>query len=247
MAKYSSSVTKYSSSSPHLRDYGFTIQERGYTFQFKTNYGDYVKWADRTKKTVVKQARKLLRFWANYVALQAKMRCPHYTGALAKAIKVSDTHLMRNADFGESKMSVAVGVDGRSWHSDYDKIVEHMLEKGMEISNPAMSSPSLVIFLHEYWNQVAGDAARRRAQIKAERLQLSSYVGDHFLTRARTENAANIQEAIHRMFKKPLQMYVKSIKHTGVADSMSDTVLDEMVAANELFDYKDEDIEGIPF
>lgn len=242
MAEYTSDVSKYYSNTPHLREYGFTIQERGYTFQFKTNYGKYVKWADRTKRSVTRQARKLLNYWANFIALEAKKRCPHYSGALARAIKVSDTHLLSKADFGESRMSVGVGVDGRSWKSAYDSIVEHMIEKGMEPVNPAMSSPSLVIFLHEYWNQVAGDLARRRAEIKAERVGLDSYVGDHFLTRARTENEAEIKQQIDKLFKKPLQIMAKSMKNTNVADTMSDTALEEMVAANELFDYAEDDI-----
>lgn len=198
----------------------FSVAIKGYTFEFKTNYKGYVKWADRTKKIMRKRAMELCREWANFIAVEAKKRCPHYSGGLEKAIKVSGISGMYNArDYGASRMTVSVGVDGRSWSSAYDDYVIKLAADG-KISDFMLASPQLAVFLHENWDLVKGKEAEKRAERKSAATGVR--VGSHFLSRAYSENNDAIRRMSVEMYKNPLAERQTIARYEGLTDSLLD-------------------------
>ena len=191
-------------------DRQFSIAIKGYTFEFKTNYKGYVKWGERTKRLMRRKAIELCRMWGNFIASEAKKRCPHYSGGLEQAIKVSGVEgLYAKGDFGESKMTIAVGVDGRGWNSSYDDVAIKLAEDG-KLDDLTLASPQLAVFLHENWDIVAGRKARKRALRKEQAIGEGKRVGSRFLQRAYTENEAEIKGMAAEMYKNPLGNYQSS-------------------------------------
>lgn len=191
----------------------FSIKVRGYTFDFKTDYGKYAVYAGRLSKSAKRRARALCLEWAYTIAAEARKRCPHYSGGLEKAIKVGATAILKNVEsLPLSKMSVDVGVDGSSWHSDYDKqVVDYLLDKGF-VSDALYAGPELAVYLHDYWDQlVTSDMpAMDRAERKSDYFG-GVKVGSHFLTRAYAEN------------KHQFHMEMYKIMRMSTADLMEDT------------------------
>ena len=206
-------------------DRQFSIAIKGYTFEFKTNYKGYVKWGERTKRTMRRRAIELCRDWGNFIASEAKKRCPHYSGGLEQAIKVSGASgLYDKNDFGASKMSISVGVDGMAWQSSYDDVAIRLAANG-KISDLTLASPQLAVFLHENWDNVAGDEARKRALRKERAIGEGKTVGSHFLLRAYTENEAELRGMATRMYINPLGEHQSS----SVYDEAYDRLLDEFM------------------
>lgn len=180
----------------------FSIALKGYTFEFKTNYKGYVKWADRTKRTMRRKAIRLCRQWAEFIAIEAKKRCPHYSGGLEAAIKVSGARgRYDTTDFGKSRMSIAVGVDALSWKSEYDKVVTDLVASE-RLADAQLASPELAILLHEQWESLAGELARKRAERKGTHFGVR--VGSKFLTRAYFENQSMLSRMAVSMYTNPL-------------------------------------------
>lgn len=201
-------------------DRQFSIAVKGYTFEFKTNYKGYVKWGERTKRVMRRRAIALCREWAETIANEAKMRCPHYSGGLEQAIKVSGAAgLYDKNDFGASKMSISVGVDGMAWQSSYDDYVIRLTERGT-LGDAMLAGPALAVFLHENWDNVAGEEARKRAERK-ERIY-GRRVGSHFLLRAYTESDAKLKNMAMEMYKNPLAKSQSSYNYASVATGMVD-------------------------
>ena len=201
-------------------DRQFSIAIKGFTFEFKTNYKGYVKWGERTKRVMRRKAIAMCREWADFIAIEAKKRCPHYSGGLEQAIKVSGASGLYNSDdFGASRMSISVGVDGSSWYSTYDDYVIRLTTDG-KLPDAMLAGPSLAIFLHENWNSVAGTEAVKRAERKSRHFGVT--VGSHFLTRAYSENTGKIQQIATSMYKNPLVEYQSREKYASVATGMLD-------------------------
>lgn len=201
-------------------DRQFSIAIKGFTFEFKTNYKGYVKWGERTKRVMRRKAIAMCREWADFIAIEAKKRCPHYSGGLEQAIKVSGAKgLYDQTDFGSSRMSISVGVDGSSWSSTYDDYVIRLTADG-KLQDAMLAGPSLAVFLHENWNSVAGPEAIKRAARKGRHFGVT--VGSHFLTRAYSENTGKIQQIATSMYKNPLADYQSREKYASVATGMLD-------------------------
>lgn len=172
------------------------LSMRGFSFNFDTNYGKYVKWAERTKKIMRRKARRLCMEWAQEIVQEAQKRCPEYSDSslnmnnLTNSIKIEGTEGRYNLeDFGRSKMSVTVGVDADNWQSDYDLIVEDIASKTGRTF--LTSGRELAVLLHESWEQLAGNKARARAHEKGSRYGVR--VGGHFLLRAYEENVSALK------------------------------------------------------
>lgn len=220
-------MANYITNTEKQLDRQFSIAIKGFTFEFKSNFKEgYDKWADRTKKRIRRKSIKLCREWADFIAVEAKKRCPHYSGGLEQAIKVSGARgLYDRNDYGSSRMSISVGVDGMAWQSAYDDVVIQLTAKG-RISDPMLASPQLAIFLHENWNSVAGDEAIARARRKEQALVLpAGTVGSHFLYRAYSENMDRFEEIATKMYKNPLADY----QSRAISDVAFDKLLDEFM------------------
>jgi hypothetical protein len=176
---------------------------RGFSFNFDTNYGKYVKWAERTKKIMRRKARRLCMEWAQEIVQEAQKRCPEYSDSstnmnnLTNSIKIAGTEGRYNTkDFGRSRMSVTVGVDADNWQSDYDLIVEDIASASKTGRTLLTSGRELAVLLHESWEQLAGKKARDRADEKGSRYGVR--VGSHFLLRAYEENKNALKmQAVH--------------------------------------------------
>ena len=200
----------------------FSIALKGYTFEFKTNYKGYVKWADRTKRTMRRKAIRLCRQWAEFIAIEAKKRCPHYSGGLEAAIKVSGASgLYDTTDFGKSRMSIAVGVDALSWESAYDKVITDLVARG-KFEDAKLAGPELAILLHEHWESLAGELARGRAERKGMRFGVK--VGSRFLTRAYFENQSALSRMALSMYKNPLADNQSFNRYASVVLGMDEEV-----------------------
>lgn len=209
----------------------FSIAIKGYTFEFKTNYKGYVKWGERTKRSMRRRAMELCEAWAYYIAEQAKRRCPHYSGGLEDAIKVSGIRGVYNTeDFGASKMTVSVGVDGKSWQSAYDDVVINLTEKG-KLADAQLAGPQLAILLHEQWESIVkkDSQAWKRATRKGDHFGVR--VGSGFLTRAQTETDAKLRNMAVEAYRNPLTAWQSKDKYASEALG---------------FNYSDDD-EEIPF
>ena len=203
-------------------DQGFerntALSIRGFSFTFDTNYGKYVKWAERTKRVMRRKARQLCREWAEEIVSEAQKRCPEYSDSslnmnnLTNSIKMEGTEGHYNtSDFGRSRMSVTVGVDTDNWQSDYDAIVEDIASKSKTMTTFLTSGRELAILLHESWEQLAGPKAMERARDKGSRYGVR--VGSHFLLRAYEENKNALKmQAVHLLEDS---MAIKTLRGEG--------------------------------
>ena len=206
-------------------DRQFSIAIKGYTFKFDTNLKGYQTWAERTKRRIRRKAIELCHEWGNFIASEAKKRCPHYSGGLEQAIKVSGARGIYDKDwYGNSVMSISVGVDGMAWQSSYDDVAIRLAANG-KISELTLASPQLAVFLHENWDNVAGDEARKRALRKERAIGEGKTVGSHFLLRAYTENEAELKGMATKMYINPLSEHQSS----RVYDEAYDRLLDEFM------------------
>lgn len=178
-------------------DRNVALSMRGFSFNFDTNYGKYVKWTKAMKKKARVAARNLCIEWAKTIVEEARKRCPEYSvdspTNLANSIKEMGTEGRYSAsNYGRSRISVDIGVDTDNWKSDYDSIVEDMLSRFPNRSAQLLTSGGeLAVLLHESWEQLAGPKARERADNKSART--GERVGSHFLLRAYEENISSLK------------------------------------------------------
>jgi hypothetical protein len=149
---------------------------------FRHNGKAYVTWTKKTQKAFRDKLKQIMAMWAAETTQKAREYCPVYSGNLEKAIESTAPYLFRGTR-PTGRIAVQIGVRS-DWKSPYD--TEYIGEKLW-----GYSSPAVVRILHEMWEQVAGERARKRAARKGPG------VGSKFLLRAAEESAQNFAKHIH--------------------------------------------------
>lgn len=150
-----------------------TFKSRAVTVTFQHNAHNFKNFTRQTKANVRRRLRDAATAWADEAVMLARKFCPVYHGDLENAIQKTETYGFGGAGH-TGRMAVQVGVLD-SWRSEYDSARKTDPPWGL-------SSPHVVMLLHEGWNLFAGKKARARAAKKGPE------VGSFFLTRA-TEKA----------------------------------------------------------
>jgi hypothetical protein len=161
-------------------EFGFGI--RGMSVTFRHNGKAYVTWTKETQKAFRDKLKQVMAMWAAETTQKAREYCPVYSGNLEKAIESTAPYLFRGTR-PTGRIAVQVGVN-KDWKSPYD--TKYIGEKLW-----GYSSPAVVSILHEMWEQVAGERARKRAARKGPK------VGSKFLLRAAEESAMNFEKHIY--------------------------------------------------
>lgn len=175
-----------------LNDYtSFSIHAKGYSWTFSHNWKNRGKYTKSVKKRMTTILRKRIAEAAQFIAVEAMKRCPHYSGALEKAIRVAEPTVQSLTYRG--RVEFAVGVLS-SWYSEYDRDVIDEL-KTIKFK-PSYSGPDLVKVLHEAYDTFIGDTIYGRDRMLRKSAYFGVKVGSHFLTRAYTENRARINNII---------------------------------------------------
>jgi len=159
------------------------FKSRTLSSQFSYDTGGIKRMTARIKKRVRERfAEAMERFAENTVNL-ARMMCPIYEGALERAIVMTSPYAFGGAG-PKGRIAIQIGVSA-DWESTYDNL------------NPPWghSSKEIVYTLHEYWESVAGERAKKRA---AEKESLTGErVGSKFLTRPADRVAQDFRKYIH--------------------------------------------------
>ena len=195
MAKYDMSVSR------NLKG-GLAIKSEGYTFEFRHNFKEWKRFTKKRKQEARTWARNLLVAWAEFIAVEAKKRAPHFSGGLERAIQVGAyPSMVKGTSFATSRMKIAVGVNGNAWESSYDDVTNYLVGKGIAKSE-MLAGPQLAVLIHDYWDNWEHKAADKRAERKGSRFGVR--VGGGFLSRAYEENKDAFQNIINTLKKNKL-------------------------------------------
>lgn len=175
-----------------LNDFtSFSIHAKGYSWTFSHNWHNWGKYTKSVKKRMTTILRKRIATLAQFIAIEAIKRCPHYSGELEKAIRVAEPTVGSLTYRGRVEFSVGVL---SSWHSTYDEDVIDEL-KTVKF-RPAYSGSDLVSVLHEAYDTFIGNTIYGRDRMLRKSAYFGVKVGSHFLTRAYTENRAYVNNVI---------------------------------------------------
>lgn len=170
---------------------GFSISAKGFSWTFSHNWKNWGTYAQSTKKRMTTILRKRISEVAQFIALEAIKRCPHYSGALEKAIRVSEPEVTSITYRG--RIEFAIGVLS-NWHSGYDDTVIPSLKQLKYY--PTYSGPELASLLHEQYDTFIGNTEYGYQRKLRKQEYWGVTVGSHFLTRAYTENRDYIRNLI---------------------------------------------------
>ena len=183
------SATYYAGSARSVESKGsFGVYSSGFSYTFSHNWNNWVKYAEATKKRMVTILRKKMIQVSQLVADEARRRCPHYTGALEKAIAVS-VPTVEGGLTARGHIEMAVGVQS-SWKSDYDDVVDQL--KDIKFY-PAYSGPELASYLHEMYDTFIYKTKEGLERKRRKEAMTGRVVGSHFLSRAFKENNDQIR------------------------------------------------------
>ena len=176
----------------------FSIAVEGYTFEFAQNLPDWQAAIRREGVAFFDGVREYLRTMIRLVAEEAIARCPHYSGALGRSIKVtlpSAVDIQRNG-----RGTAAVGVLS-SWRSPYDDVVTLLATKtGLTY---AVSGSDLAIMLHSRYDDIVNPLDTPHAwkrKTRKEAMNGGKRVGSEFLTRAWSENSQQVRSLASQAF-----------------------------------------------
>lgn len=201
---------------------------RGLSATFRHNGKAYVTWTKKTQKAYRDKLKQLMAMWAAETTQKAREYCPVYSGNLEKAIVSTAPYLFRGTR-PTGRIAVRIGVRS-DWKSPYD--TEYIGERLW-----GYSSPAVVSILHEMWEQVAGERARKRAARKGPG------VGSKFLLRAGEESAINFAKHIHSI--KNFAAFLT--KDGGTGEAMIVRKSDESAIPGPDYQGIDDDGSGMPF
>lgn len=147
-----------------------TLKGRGVTITFQADTTQYKNFSRATQARVRARMMQYAKEWGDEVVRMAKKYCPIYGGNLEESIAASEPYTLGGAG-ATGRYAIQVGVLD-SWKSDYDEL------------NPSwgLSSPAVLLALHEAWEQLARPRAKQRAAEKGQREGVT--VGSKYLTRA---------------------------------------------------------------
>lgn len=169
----------------------FSIQAKGFSWTFSHNWDNWGKYTKTVKKRMATILRKRLAEVAQFIAVEAIKRCPHYSGALEQAIRVAEPEVTSLTYRGRIEFSVGVLSD---WHSKYDNdVIANLSQIKFQ---PAYSGPQLASFLHENYDSFIGKTTYGQDRMRRKSAFFGVHVGSHFLTRAYTENRGHINKLV---------------------------------------------------
>ncbi len=160
---------------------GFKSRILSTTFQANTT--NYKRFTAQVKKRVRQRFAEAMERFAQATVNLSKMMCPVYKGALENSIVMTNPYGFGGAG-PKGRIAIQIGVSS-DWKSEYDEL------------NPPWghSSKEIVYTLHEFWEDVAGERAKKRAAEKSS--MTGERVGSKFLTRASERVAQDFNRYIH--------------------------------------------------
>lgn len=156
----------------------FSIQTKGYTFRFDSNFSDWSEFTKDMKEHAAEVMKATLGEIALAIGQEAIKRCPHYSGELERAIQVDIPE--ESSLLAGGRISATIGVLS-SWKSPYDETkagLRHSLKSG----------ESLARRLHEYYDTFIDETKEGKERQTRKSAATGERVGSHFLLRAWTEN-----------------------------------------------------------
>lgn len=166
----------------------FGVYEKGFSFTFSHNWNDWKTYTQEIKEQMAEDLRGRIAKVAKIVAEEAIKRCPHYSGAMEKAIRVSAPTI---TDYNaRGHIEFAVGVLS-TWKSDYDD-----MQINADFPSGFVSSPELATYIHEMYDTFIYDTKEGLARKQRKEAMSGASVGSHFLSRAFTENRAEITDLL---------------------------------------------------
>lgn len=163
---------------------GFGVYEKGFSFTFSHNWDDWSTYTEEVKAEMAEEMRQRVAKVSKIVAEEAIKRCPHYSGALERAIRVSSPNISGLGSRGRVEFVVGVASD---WKSPYD---EMQLNAGKNTG--WMSGPELATYIHEMYDTFIYNTKDGLERKRRKEAMSGVVVGSHFLSRAFTENREEI-------------------------------------------------------
>lgn len=191
----------------------FSVQAKGFSWTFSHNWGNWGKYTKTVKKRMTTILRKRIAEVAQFIAIEAIKRCPHYSGALEQSIRVAEPEMTSLTYRGRIEFSIGVL---SNWHSRYDTDVVNTLK---EIKfYPAYSGPELAAFLHENYDTFIGKTKYGYDRMRRKSEYFGVKVGSHFLTRAYTENRGHLNKLISSRLSPTLFDVTSPLPPVNVSD-----------------------------
>lgn len=196
-------------------DSSFSIKASGYSFNFISNWGEWKTFTREMKMRIANAMADELGRITRQIGIEAIKRCPHYSGALEHSIKSTIPEITSLTSRGRATATVGVL---SSWSSSYDDFL-----KKLGGSYP-MSSPELVRYIHEYYDQFITRLDDKGKPIEGYKRKLrkeavtGEHVGSHFLTRAFYESDAGTFDA------QGIIQKVKTLLHSAGAKETTEYV-----------------------
>lgn len=195
---------------------GFGVYEKGFSFTFSHNWNDWKTYAQEVKEQMAEELRGRVAKVALIVAEEAIKRCPHYSGAMEKAIRIS---VPKISGYGaRDRIEFIVGLSS-SWKSTYD---DDMIAVGKKIG--WASGPALATYIHEMYDTFIGDTVAGLERKRRKSAMTGATVGSHFLTRAFTENREEITQLLTKW--RGRQGFGAGLTFPGASQADIDALLD---------------------
>lgn len=190
----------------------WSIELNGYTIRFGDVRKDFTTWAEKAKETAARAHAAELTNIMYKIGMEAIRRCPHFSGALERAIRVrippADGY--KNLHYN-ARLSYAVGVSS-DWDSPYGTIIAGRAHTAHKYSG--MHGGQLARFIHYYYNDFMSrldpkkSRAWRRRSVKAAAANLPvDEVGSYFLTKAWDAGMQGASVALNRVLMQALTKF----------------------------------------
>ena len=166
----------------------FGVHTNVFSFTFSHNWNQWKTFADEVKANLVAELTNKMAKVSKLIAEEAIARCPRYSGAMERAIRVSMPSVSSMSSRGN--VSFAVGVLS-TWKSPYD---QDMIASGF--SKGLASGPQLAAYIHETYDVFIGTTKQGLERKRRKEAISHRTVGSHFLTRAINENMDEIRAII---------------------------------------------------
>jgi hypothetical protein len=160
------------------------VYEKGFSFTFSHNWDAWKTYTKELKEQMAEEMRQRVASVAKIVAEEAIKRCPHYSGALERAIRVSSPSISGLGSRDRVEFVVGVASD---WKSPYDDM---QLSTGKNTG--WMSGPELATYIHEMYDTFIYNTTEGLERKRRKEAMSGVVVGSHFLSRAFTENREEI-------------------------------------------------------
>jgi hypothetical protein len=210
----------------------FSIRSKGFSWTMRHSWKNWGKYTKTVKKRMATVMRYRVAEAAKIIAEEAIKRCPHYSGALEDAIRVSEPTLSTLTARG--RIEFAVGVLS-SWKSSYDAVAAY-------IPYMPQSGPELISWIHEAYDSFIEDTIRGKKRRNMKQSVTGVHVGSGFLSRAYDENRSEVRSVISTR----LGMGVEDNFTSSFGGDLDSAINDYLNSVADQFDHIDYDGE-VPF